>query len=57
MIREFVWFVFLVLAVVGLWIWGMWLRNRVTAQAMDQEDGNLPDTCFDSRTSDSQKQT
>lgn len=57
MIREFLWVVFVVLAVVGLGFWEAWHRNRVKAQLMDPEEGSLdpgssPDSFFDSRTSD-----
>jgi len=54
MIPEFLWFVFLVSALVGFGFWRIWFRNRSyspgEAQFMDRDEGGLPDSFFDTRT-------
>lgn len=57
MIPEFLWFAFLVSAVVGLGSWRVWLGNRSNSpgepQSTGRHEGSLPDSFFDPSPSDS----
>jgi hypothetical protein len=60
MIREFLGFAFLVFAFLGLLSWWIHFNKRSSSQgepeSIDQHDGSLPDSFFDTRTSDSSKE-